>query len=85
MSEAKYDVVGIGNALVDVLSSVPDNFLTRFDLAKGGMKLIGTDDAALIYNVLADTAEISGGSGANTMAGLASLGGRAAYIGKSRL
>jgi sugar/nucleoside kinase (ribokinase family) len=78
----RYDVVGIGNALVDVLARVEDDFLTGNGIAKGIMTLIDTGRAAELYGRMGPATEISGGSGANTIAGLAMLGNRAAYVGK---
>ncbi|MCU1501188.1 MAG: putative carbohydrate kinase [Ilumatobacteraceae bacterium] len=77
-----YDVVGVGNALVDVLAHAEDEFITRHDLVKGSMTLVDTDRALELYKALGGAIEMSGGSAANTMCGVASLGGRAAYIGK---
>lgn len=76
------DVVGIGNALVDVLAHATDDFLDQYDLAKGAMTLIETDRAVELYRALGNPVEMSGGSAANTMVGVASFGGKAAYIGK---
>jgi sugar/nucleoside kinase (ribokinase family) len=81
MSE-RYDVVGIGNALVDVLARVEDDFLASNGIEKGIMTLIGTARAAELYAGMGPATEISGGPGANTIAGLAMLGSRAAYVGK---
>ena len=78
----RYDVVGVGNALVDVISHADDHFIDRHDLVKGSMTLVDTDRALQIYRALGGAVEMSGGSAANTMTGVASLGGRAAYIGK---
>jgi sugar/nucleoside kinase (ribokinase family) len=79
---ARYDVVGIGNALVDVIAPSTEEFLVEHDLVKGSMTLIETDRAAELYGALDTAVEMSGGSAANTMCGVASFGGRAAYIGK---
>lgn len=79
---ARYQVVGIGNALVDVIAHAADDFLDKFELVKGSMTLIETERAVELYRALGAAAEMSGGSAANTMCGVASLGGRAAYIGK---
>jgi sugar/nucleoside kinase (ribokinase family) len=76
------DVVGIGNALVDVLSHEDDGFVDRHRLSRGSMALIDSDRAAELYAAMGPGTEISGGSAANTMAGIASFGGRAAYIGR---
>ena len=79
---ARYQVVGIGNALVDVIAHATDEFLVEHDLVKGSMTLIDTDRAVELYRALGGAVEMSGGSAANTMCGIASFGGRAAYIGK---
>jgi sugar/nucleoside kinase (ribokinase family) len=82
MSEA-FDVAGIGNAIVDVLAPVTDEFLLRHNVAKGVMTLIDEFRAQQLYDAFGDgVAEIAGGSAANTMAGLASLGGNGVFIGK---
>ena len=78
----RFDVVGIGNALVDVIAHADDDFLQRFGLVKGWMALIDTDRAVELYEALDGAIEMSGGSAANTMCGIASFGGRAAYVGK---
>ena len=77
-----YDVVGLGNALVDVIAQTDDAFLEQHQLAKGSMALVDTDRAVSLYGALHGGVEMSGGSAANTMCGIASFGGRAAYIGK---
>jgi sugar/nucleoside kinase (ribokinase family) len=79
---AMFDVVGIGNALVDVIAHATDDFLHSHDLLKGAMTLIETERAVELYGALDSAVEMSGGSAANTMCGVASLGGTAAYIGK---
>jgi sugar/nucleoside kinase (ribokinase family) len=81
---AEYDLVGIGNALVDVLATVDDSFLEGQALDKGAMTLVDTDRAAAIYDKMPLAQEVSGGSCGNTMAGFASLGGKGAFIGKVR-
>jgi sugar/nucleoside kinase (ribokinase family) len=78
------DVVGIGNAIVDVLSHTEDAFLDRHRMIKGTMTLIDEEAAERLYGEMGSPIACSGGSAANTMAGLASLGGRGAYIGKVR-
>jgi sugar/nucleoside kinase (ribokinase family) len=78
----RYDVVGIGNALVDVIAQATDQFLAANGLVKGSMELIDTQRAVELYAALGTAVEMSGGSAANTMTGVASLGGRAAYLGK---
>jgi sugar/nucleoside kinase (ribokinase family) len=84
MSQAKYDVVGIGNAIVDVLSHANDGFLEERRLVKGTMALIDEAAAEALYAEMGPGVECSGGSAANTIAGIASLGGNAAFIGKVR-
>ena len=84
MAEAPFDAIGVGNAIVDVLSQADDEFLDRNDLDKGMMTLIDTDRARELYKSMGPGIEVSGGSAANTIAGLASLGGTGAYIGKVR-
>ena len=76
------DVVGIGNALVDVLSHEDEAFIDELGLVKGAMTLIETDRATELYDAMGPGIEVSGGSAANTVAGVASFGGRAAYLGK---
>lgn len=82
MPGPQFDVVGIGNALVDVIAHAGDEFLDAHDLVKGSMELVDTDRAVELYRALGTAVEMSGGSAANTVCGIASLGGRAAYIGK---
>ena len=82
MPGIQYDVVGIGNALVDVIAHADDAFIDRNDLVKGSMTLVDTDRALYLYEALGSAIEMSGGSAANTMCGVASFGGSAAYIGK---
>ncbi len=78
-----YDVVGIGNALVDVLVAIEnDSFLEENGMAKGGMALVDSDRSDTLYDALPPGVECSGGSVGNTMAGFAALGGKGAYIGK---
>ncbi|MDH3741806.1 MAG: adenosine kinase [Hyphomicrobiales bacterium] len=84
MSSAKYNVLGIGNAIVDVLSRVEDSFISDHDIAKGTMQLIDEDRAHALYDAMGPAVEISGGSGANTIAGVAGFGGTAAFVGKVR-
>lgn len=81
-TRARFQVVGIGNALVDVIAHAADSFLVDHDLVKGSMVLVETERAVELYRALGSAVEMSGGSAANTMCGVASLGGRAAYIGK---
>lgn len=82
MPGIQFDVVGIGNALVDVIAHADDSFIGKHDLVKGAMTLVDTDRALYLYQALGSAIEMSGGSAANTMCGVASFGGTAAYIGK---
>ena len=82
MEKLFYDVVAVGNAVVDVLARVGEGFLVERDLPKGGMVLVEAQDAGKIYADLVVEREISGGSAANTIAAIASLGGTPAFIGK---
>ncbi|HXM84694.1 MAG TPA: adenosine kinase [Stellaceae bacterium] len=84
MAASSFDVVGIGNAIVDVLAKADDAFLKRQGLAKGTMALIDAARAEALYAEMGEGIEASGGSAANTIAGLASLGGKGAYVGKLR-
>ncbi len=77
-----YQVVGIGNAIVDVISRIEDRFLTEHGVEKGIMQLIDTARAIELYGHMGPAREVSGGSAANTIAGLAALGSRTAYVGK---
>jgi len=78
------DVLGIGNALVDVLSHETDEFVAKMDLNRGAMTLIDEDRAHELYDAMGPGVEISGGSAANTIVGLANFGATAAYVGKVR-
>ena len=82
MNNADYDVLGIGNAIVDILAYAEDGFLAAEGLDKGAMALVDAERAAALYDKVGPAVECSGGSAANTIAGLASLGGRGAFIGK---
>src|SRR3954453_23680578 len=82
MTSAKYDVLGIGNAIFDVLVRTDEGFLAKHGMTKGGMALIDEARAAAIYREMGPAVEMSGGSAANTIVGVASLGARAAYVGK---
>ena len=84
MANATYDVIGIGNAIVDVLASTDESFLIEHRLDKGIMTLIDTDRAHGLYEAMGPSLEVSGGSAANTIAGSASFGGNTAFIGKVR-
>ncbi len=84
VGNAAYDVTGIGNAIVDVLARVEDDFLTRENLRKGAMMLIDAPAAEAFYGKLGQCRECSGGSVANSIAALASLGAKTAFIGRVR-
>ena len=82
MTDAKHDVLGIGNAIFDVLVKSDEAFLSRHGMTKGSMALIDEARAAAIYSDMGPATEMSGGSAANTIVGVASLGARAAYVGR---
>ena len=82
MTSTKYDVLGIGNAIFDVLVQTDEGFLGRHGMTKGGMALIDEARATSIYRDMGPATEMSGGSAANTIVGIANLGARAAYVGK---
>jgi sugar/nucleoside kinase (ribokinase family) len=82
MTSAAFDVLGIGNAIVDVISRADDGFLAKHQLTKGSMMLIDEARAETLYAAMGPGVEVSGGSCGNTMAGIASLGGKGAYFGK---
>ena len=84
MTQANLDVLGIGNAIVDVIAHAEEDFLEREALVKGTMTLIDAARAEALYQMMGPAIEASGGSASNTMAGIASLGGNGAYIGKVR-
>lgn len=79
---ARYDVLGIGNAIVDVIARAEDDFLVAQNLVKGSMQLIDEARARALFDAMGPATHTSGGSAANTVAGLASLGARPAFIGK---
>jgi sugar/nucleoside kinase (ribokinase family) len=82
MPEARLDVLCIGNAIVDVIANASDDFLTGEGLAKGSMRLIDAEEAQRLYAQMGPAHQVSGGSAGNTAAGVASLGGRAGFIGQ---
>ena len=84
MTDAKYDVLGIGNAIFDVLVQTDEGFLGRHGMTKGSMALIDEARAISVYADMGPATEMSGGSAANTIVGVANLGARAAYVGKVR-
>jgi sugar/nucleoside kinase (ribokinase family) len=80
--QRRYDVVGIGNAIVDVLGHADESFIEKEGLPKGGMTLLNEEQANALYARSGPGTECSGGSAANTIAGIAALGGRTAFIGR---
>ncbi len=84
MTRARYDVLGIGNAIVDLIASAEENFLVREAIQRGGMTLIDEARAEHLYAAMGPATVTSGGSAGNTMAGIASFGGKGAYFGKVR-
>lgn len=83
--KTEFDILGIGNAIMDILAPVPDTFLAEHNIARGGMTLINAPSALALSEHLgkaAKTAQVAGGSAGNTMVGIAQMGLRAAYIGK---
>ena len=80
MSNTRFDVVGIGNAIVDIIGQCDDDFLVRHESPKGHMRLVDAGTVMRLYAEMGPGVESSGGSVANTMAGIASLGGRAGFI-----
>jgi len=82
MPSARYDVLGIGNAIVDVIARAEEDFLLKQGMRKGTMALIDEARAKAIYDAMGSAVEMSGGSAANTIVGVAGLGARAAFIGK---
>ncbi len=84
MSQKKYDIVGIGNAIVDVISQCEESLLQKYAMHKGSMALINEAQAEDIYDDMGAATECSGGSVANTLAGVAQLGAKSAFIGKVR-
>ena len=81
-ASVRYDVLAIGNAIVDVLARADDDFLIAQGMRKGGMSLIDEARAQAVYDAMGAAVEISGGSAANTVVGVAGFGGRTAFIGK---
>ena len=81
-ASARFDVCAVGNAIVDVLSPCDDAFLSAQNLTPGSMQLVDETQSAALYDAMAPGVEASGGSAGNTVAGVGSFGGRAAYVGK---
>lgn len=83
MSDPQYDIVAVGNAIVDVLAQTDDAFIAQEGMAKGSMQLLfSTEEAESLYAKMGVGVEVSGGSAANTVAGVAALGGKAGFIGQ---
>src|SRR5689334_5699090 len=83
MADTQFDVLTIGNAIVDVIAPIDPTFLEREGMSEGIMHLVDAERSAYLYNRMPEAKrQISGGSAANTAAGVASLGGRAAFVGK---
>ena len=84
MPNQQFDVLGLGNAIVDVIAPVDDDFLAKAQLRKGAMQLVDEEQALALYDAMGATMIVSGGSAANTIAGLASFGAKGAFVGKVR-
>jgi len=82
MSNVRYDVLGFGNAIVDVIARAEDDFLVKQEMRKGGMSLIDEARAQSIYDAMGPAVEVSGGSAANTIVGVAGFGAKASFVGK---
>jgi sugar/nucleoside kinase (ribokinase family) len=82
VTEPRYDVIAIGNAIVDVMAPCTDDLIEELDLNKGGMTLVDEDGAKRLYDAMGPAREISGGSAANTLAGLSAMGAQCAFIGQ---
>ena len=82
MTSANLDIVAIGDAIVDVIATCDDSFLTEHGLPKGSMRVLDAVEADALYAAMGPARETSGGSAANTMAGVAAMGGRAGFVGQ---
>ena len=82
MTQPSFDIVAIGDAIVDVIATCDDAFLVEHGLPKGSMQLLDTESANRLYAAMGNARETSGGSAANSMAGIAAMGGKAAFIGQ---
>ena len=82
MTQPRYDVLCIGNAIVDIIADCSDDFLIAEGLTKGSMRLIDAEEAERLYSHMGPAREVSGGSAGNTAAGIAALGGKAGFIGQ---
>ena len=82
MSDTRFDILGIGNAIVDVLTNAGEDFLADRKLDKGSMRIIDSEEAETLYRDMGSGVEASGGSAGNTIAGVSSFGSRGAFVGK---
>ncbi|GAA4014940.1 adenosine kinase [Sphingomonas swuensis] len=82
MTSANHDILAMGDALVDVIATCDDDFLTRFDLPKGAMQLLDEPQALALYEAMGSAREMSGGSAANSMAGAAAMGASVTFVGQ---
>ncbi|MCY7280522.1 MAG: adenosine kinase [Sphingomonas bacterium] len=82
MTNPAIDIIAIGDAIVDVIATCDDAFIEAHDLPKGGMQMLDVESADRLYAAMGNARETSGGSAANSMAGIAAMGGRAAFIGQ---
>lgn len=82
MGETRFDIVAMGDAIVDVIASCDDSFLDEHGLPRGSMQLLTPEAADILYAAMGQAREMSGGSAANSMAGIAAMGGRSAFIGQ---
>lgn len=82
MTSRSFDILAIGDAIVDVIATCDDAFLHQHGLTKGSMQLLGPEAADRLYDAMGSARETSGGSAANTVAGIAAMGGRAAFVGQ---
>jgi sugar/nucleoside kinase (ribokinase family) len=82
VTQPRYDVIAIGNAIVDVMAPCDEDLIDELGLAKGGMTLVDEDGAKRLYDAMGPAREISGGSAANTLAGLSAMGAQCAFIGQ---
>src|SRR5437868_15443501 len=80
--ETRLDVLAIGDAVVDVIATADDDFLAEEGLVKGSMQVLDAEGATRLYAQMSQARETSGGSAANTMAGIAAMGGRAGFVGQ---
>ena len=82
MTAPRYDVIAIGNAIVDVMAPASDELVEELGMTKGGMTLVDAQQARDLYDAMGPAKEISGGSAANTLAGLSGMGAQCAFVGQ---